>query len=49
MGLLTSHLAPVGGAFCLFSVQVISANAPPFPGVGGVGVYIDQCINVIIR
>ena len=40
MGVLTNHLAPVGGAFLPF-IQVISANAPPFPGVGGRGGYID--------
>ena len=37
MGVLASHLAPIGGTF------VISANynAPAFPGVEGGGVYID--------
>ena len=35
MGVLTSHLAPIGGA--LPFLQVISANASPFLGVRGNG------------
>ena len=33
VGVLTSHLAPQVGHFAF--LQVISANAPPFSGVGG--------------
>ena len=32
VGVSTSHLAPIGGAF-LPVLQVISVNAPSFPGV----------------
>ena len=41
MGVLTSHLAHRSGVHFAF-LQVISAIAPPFPGVvEGVGVYTD--------
>ena len=40
VGVLTSHLAPVGGAFCHFCKS--SVLMPHLsPGWGGVGVYID--------
>ena len=35
MEVLTSRLAPIGRAFCLFLQVLISANVPPFPWVGG--------------
>ena len=48
MGLLTSHLAPIGGAFCLFyKLSVLMPHLSP--GWGGMGGYIDKCISGIAK